>query len=141
MLTEFNTDMDIISALSDTPGLPASELKAKFDEGGRAIKQYLNDSLVPYINDMAESLDEVSEAVGSMPQVADSLSENDAAKALSAKQGKLLADALSAQESRISSLESGAVSINTLLGGKQKTISFGTAEPTGGVSGDIYIKY
>lgn len=50
---KFNKDMNIISALDDEPndvgGLTAAELKAKFDEGGEAIKRYLNDTLIPAI--------------------------------------------------------------------------------------------
>lgn len=50
---KFNKDMKIISALDDEPndvgGLTAAALKAKFDEGGEAIKRYLNDTLIPAI--------------------------------------------------------------------------------------------
>lgn len=141
MLSEFNEDMDIIAALSDTPGLAASELKAKFDEGGRAIKQYINDTLVPAINDMQEVVDGVDDSLAAIPAVSDSLSSSDASKALSAKQGKVLNDALSAAVSRISSLESDAGSMTTLINGKQKKITYGTSDPSGGASGDIYIKY
>jgi hypothetical protein len=47
--------MAIISALDDEPndvgGLTASELKAKFDEGGEAIKSYINNTLAPVIEE------------------------------------------------------------------------------------------
>ena len=50
---KFNKDMKIISALDDEPndvgGLTAAELKAKFDEGGEAIKNYINDTLIPAV--------------------------------------------------------------------------------------------
>lgn len=50
---KFNKDMKIISALDDEPndvgGLTAAELKAKFDEGGEALKRYLNDTLIPAV--------------------------------------------------------------------------------------------
>ena len=50
---KFNKDMKIISALDDEPndvgGLTAAELKAKFDEGGEAIKRYLHDTLIPAV--------------------------------------------------------------------------------------------
>ena len=49
--TQFAKDMEIIGKLSDTPnvddGLTAAQLKEKFDEGGKAIKEYLNGSLLP----------------------------------------------------------------------------------------------
>ena len=50
---KFNKDMKIISALdyepNDVGGLTAAELKAKFDEGGEAIKNYINDTLIPAV--------------------------------------------------------------------------------------------
>lgn len=56
---KFNKDMKIISALDDEPndvgGLTAAELKAKFDEGGEAIKRYLNDTLIPAVVEDGET--------------------------------------------------------------------------------------
>lgn len=53
-LTKFEKDMVIIQKLDDEPndvgGLSAAELKAKFDEGGEAIKEYINETLVPELN-------------------------------------------------------------------------------------------
>lgn len=50
-ISEFDTDMNIIQQLSDEPndvdGLAAAELKAKFDEGGNALKTYINGTLIP----------------------------------------------------------------------------------------------
>lgn len=58
--TQFTKDMEIIGKLSDTPnvddGLTAAQLKAKFDEGGEAIKEYLNGVLLPEL--MAMTLTE-----------------------------------------------------------------------------------
>lgn len=52
-LNRFGKDMSIIAALDDEPndvgGLSAADLKAKFDEGGEALKQYLNDVLLPLL--------------------------------------------------------------------------------------------
>lgn len=54
-LVKFDKDMKIIQALDDQPndvgGLTAAELKAKFDEGGEALKEYINDVLIPSILD------------------------------------------------------------------------------------------
>lgn len=48
-LTKFEKDMVIIQKLDDEPndvgGLTSAELKAKFDEGGEAIKKYINETL------------------------------------------------------------------------------------------------
>lgn len=48
--TQFTDDMNIIAKLSDSPnvddGLTADQLKAKFDEAGKAIKNYINTVLL-----------------------------------------------------------------------------------------------
>lgn len=53
-LTQFTKDMNIIAALSDDPnvtdGLTAAQLKAKFDEGGLAVKTYLNGTLKTFVD-------------------------------------------------------------------------------------------
>lgn len=49
--TQFTKDMEIIGKLSDTPnvddGMTADQLKAKFDEAGESIKEYINNTLLP----------------------------------------------------------------------------------------------
>lgn len=53
-LSKLTKDMAIIRKLDDEPndvgGLTAAELKAKFDEAGEAIKEYLNETLLPELN-------------------------------------------------------------------------------------------
>ena len=55
-LSQFSKDMNIIAALDDEPndvgGMTASELKAKFDEGGNALKTYLNGTLLPALENL-----------------------------------------------------------------------------------------
>ena len=54
-IEKLNENVEIIQTLSDYPntdqGLTPAELKRKFDEGSRIIKDYLNEVLVPAIND------------------------------------------------------------------------------------------
>lgn len=49
----FNDDLEIIQSLDDEPndvgGLTAAELKAKFDEAGLAIQDYINKTLIPNV--------------------------------------------------------------------------------------------
>lgn len=146
MIHGFHEDMQIISALSDTPGLPSNELKAKFDEGGVALKSYINESLVPEIEDALDAIsggiDDVQTSLAAdIPDVEDSLTSLSAADALSAKQGKLLNDALTAQDTRLTSAEGTLTALYTAVNQKQKTITCGTAAPSGGANGDIYLKY
>jgi hypothetical protein len=53
-LTKFEKDMDVVQKLDDEPndvgGLTSAALKAKFDEGGKAVKEYLNDVLLPALD-------------------------------------------------------------------------------------------
>lgn len=55
-------DLDIIQKLDDEPndvgGLSAQELKAKFDEAGNTIKDFINDSLIPQV--LGDGLNEQS---------------------------------------------------------------------------------
>ena len=52
-ITRMTDDMGIISKLSDRPndtdGLTATGLKAKFDESGLTVKDYINDTLLPFL--------------------------------------------------------------------------------------------
>lgn len=54
MIEELGAELDIISALEDEPndvgGLTAAELKARFDEAGNIIKNYINGTLLPGLN-------------------------------------------------------------------------------------------
>lgn len=59
-LSKFEKDMNIVAALDDEPndvgGLTAAELKAKFDEGGNAVKKYLNETLTDELDDALSGL-------------------------------------------------------------------------------------
>lgn len=61
-LTTLSDDLDVIQKLDDEPndvgGMSAEELKAKFDEAPNAIKQYINDLLIPGIEAWFSELDQ-----------------------------------------------------------------------------------
>ena len=50
-ISRLDSDLNIIQQLDDEPndvgGLSATELKEKFDESGNTIKDFLNDVLIP----------------------------------------------------------------------------------------------
>lgn len=60
MLAVFSKDMNIIAVLSDAPvpsgDLTEAQFKAKFDEGGLALKQYINNTLIPYITALESTI-------------------------------------------------------------------------------------
>lgn len=64
-VNEFTKDMSIISQLDDEPndvgGLTSAELKAKFDEGGEAVKAYINETLVPAVNEDKGNIGQLQE--------------------------------------------------------------------------------
>lgn len=54
-----SADVELVSKLGDQPnqenGLTAEELKAVFDSGSKRLKKYINETLVPAVNELAES--------------------------------------------------------------------------------------
>lgn len=65
-ITRFNKDMNIIAELDSRPnavgGLSAAELKAKFDEGGVALKEYINGTMLPEVEQTIHDVEhEISE--------------------------------------------------------------------------------
>ena len=55
-ITKLNDDLNIVQKLDDQPndvgGLTAAELKAKFDESGLAIQDYINNTLIPFLENL-----------------------------------------------------------------------------------------
>lgn len=60
-LQEMTENVEIVQTLSDYPnqeeGLSAEELKAKFDQGPKALKEYINDQLVPAVRELERVVD------------------------------------------------------------------------------------
>lgn len=60
-IEKMTDDVEIIQALSDNPnsedGLTSEDLKKKFDEGSRRIKNYINKTLVPAVNQKMSTSD------------------------------------------------------------------------------------
>lgn len=58
-IEKLRRNVEIIATLADEPnmtdGLSADELKAKFDEAPAILKEYINDTLVPAINEKGEA--------------------------------------------------------------------------------------
>ena len=55
-IEKFNKNMAIIAALDDEPndvgGMTSAELKNKFDEGGKALQSYMNETLIPALENL-----------------------------------------------------------------------------------------
>lgn len=55
-IEKFNKNMAIIAALDDEPndvgGMTSAELKNKFDEGGKALQTYMNEILIPALENL-----------------------------------------------------------------------------------------
>lgn len=70
-----NGDLSIISKLDDEPndvgGLTSTQLKAKFDEAGNTIKDYLNNSLIPAV--LAADATEATRSAAEAERVANEL--------------------------------------------------------------------
>lgn len=50
-LPKFTENLNIIGSLPDRPAMTAGDLKAKFDEGNNLIKKYLNEMLIPELDE------------------------------------------------------------------------------------------
>lgn len=126
----FEKDMNIISKLSDEPnntkneGLDGHQLKDKFDEGGEALKQYLNEVLLPYLEGVqaAASLGiatisgisgatNVQEALEALKKAIDNTSAG-AIPDASLGGGKLIAKTITARE-----MADGSIGENALING------------------------
>lgn len=88
--TKLTKDMSIIAKLDDEPndvgGLSATQLKAKFDEAGDAIKEYLNETLLPELAAATASAMLGATMDGEHVSVQDALDE---LKTLGMKQGNV----------------------------------------------------
>ena len=55
-IEKFNKNMAIIAALDDEPndvgGMTSAELKNKFDEGGKALQTYMNETIIPALENL-----------------------------------------------------------------------------------------
>lgn len=56
-MERLTADLNIISSLADQPAMTARDLKAKFDEAGNIIKDFLNDQLLDELEDWQASID------------------------------------------------------------------------------------
>lgn len=87
-LNTLTSDLDIIQKLDDQPndvgGLTPAELKAVFDRAGNIIKNYLNGTLVPQIQDFVDIADRLNEMLNGIDGVLNVL-ENDSAKLVTGK--------------------------------------------------------
>ena len=114
-LTKLTENLNKVSSLPDKPTLQADELKSVFDEAGNVIKSYINETLTEEIEKLVSDTAKTTKTT-----VENSLTSTSTTSALSAAQGTVLKE---------------------LIESKQKTITRGTSEPSGGSDGDIYIQY
>lgn len=55
-LPELTENLNVHQSLPDKPALNSDELKRKFDEAPNAIKEYVNETLLPELNSILTSL-------------------------------------------------------------------------------------
>lgn len=158
-LTKLTSNLNSIQSLPNKPSLEAEELKAEFDKSGNLIKEYINEILTEEIETLITSTVEAAKVI-----VENVLTSTSAVNALSANQGKALKDIIDTMKTKLDGIAAGANkttvenvltststtnalsanqgrALKALIDAKQKTITRGTATPTGGSAGDIYIQY
>ena len=158
-LTKLTSNLNSIQSLPNKPSLEAEELKAEFDKSANLIKEYINEILTEEIEALISSTVESAKII-----VESVLTSDSAVNALSASQGKVLKGLIDTMKTKLDGIATGAnkttveniltststtnaLSANQgkvlkgLVDAKQKIITRGTATPSGGSSGDIYIQY
>lgn len=122
--TQITKDMSIIQKLADNPTETASELKAKFDEGGEAVKEYLNSVHLPEleaeVTGLKGDISGLETAGGGYPCRHRQPDEHVGDRRAVGQPGE--------------SAEHGA-------GGQAEDDHGGHGQPSGGADGDVYIKY
>lgn len=158
-LTKLTENLNNVQSLANKPPLEAEELKAEFDKAGNSIKTYINEILTEEIEALINRTVESAKII-----VENVLTSESAVNALSANQGKALKDLIDTMKTKLDGIATGAnkttvenvltststtnaLSANqgkvlkSQIDAKQKMITRGTAAPSGGSSGDIYIQY
>lgn len=158
-LTKLTENLNNIQSLANKPPLEAEELKAVFDKSGNSIKDYINEILTEEIEELITNTVESAKVI-----VENVLTSESAVNALSANQGKVLKGLIDTINTKLSGIAEGANKttvenvltststtnalsanqgkvLNEKIATKQNTITRGTATPSGGSSGDIYIQY
>lgn len=139
---------NIISSLPDQPTLAAAQLKAKFDEGVGDVVDYIN-------NTLTEELDDKIPTLNPSVALATDASGNIAASSVSSTELSYLGGVTGPIQSQLNGKGSaGTISANMVLvsdgngnivsssvpSANLRNITYGTADPTGGNEGDIYLK-
>lgn len=164
IIEKFEKDMNVISTLPDEPndvgGLTAEELKGKFDEGGLAIQEYINEVLVPILNDWQVTggsgghviLDKMG---NEMPQRTRLMFNGTVSDDGVKTSVEFTADDIGAARANhrhstsdittgILGVAYGGTGASTAPVARRNlgipSISYGTEDPTGGNDGDIYFK-
>ena len=158
-LTKLTDNLNSIQSLPNKPSLEAEELKAEFDKSGNLIKAYINEILTEEIEALITNTVESAKVI-----VENVLTSSSSVNALSANQGKELKDLIDTMKTKLDGIATGANKttvenvltststtnalsayqgnvLKSQIDAKQKTITKGTATPSGGSSGDIYIQY
>lgn len=120
MLTKIVADQGVIGALQDQPTIGSTALKGKFDENPDKIIDYINNTLT----------EELDAALPAGLTVGRALISN--------ANGYTAVSDVTATE--LGYLDGVTSALQTQLNSKQKTITSGTADPSGGADGDIYLK-
>lgn len=135
-LPKFEKDMRIVSVLSDRPNAASNEhldglqLKQKFDEGGEALKEYINETLIPFL---AGSEAAASLGIGTISGISEATNIQQALEALkraidnttsgaipdgSLSGAKLIANAITERELSTNSVTTGKLADNAVSGTK-----------------------
>ena len=134
-LSKFEKDMQIIQALDDEPndvgGMSSAELKATFDEGGEAVKQFLNGVLIPALDtyiartDNPHFVTKAQVGLGNCDNTADDNKPVSAAQtaAIAAAKAEAVSAAASDATTKASAAKAEAIATSDTLGAAAAAVS------------------
>lgn len=130
-LSQLTENLNNHQGQADQPSLTALELKKLFDKAPNDIKDYLNGTLLPELENIFANVVLVTEIVND-------LSAGGSNVPISAEAVQTLNNTVTTLSTTVNNI---STSVNGLKSGAKTTITSGTANPSGGSNGDIYIQY
>lgn len=124
-LTELTSNLNIHQSHPDQPALTADELKEDFDKAGNLIKEYLNETLLPELNVIINSLQNkntsIDGAINSLQRIVGEATTN-----------------ITNIQTSISNIED---KTNNYKSGANTKITIGSSVPSSLENGEVYFQY
>ncbi len=131
-LTELTSNLNIHQSHPDQPALTADELKEDFDKAGNLIKEYLNETLLPELNGIINSLQNkdsnIDGTINNLQRIVEEATTN-----------------ITNIQTSISNINNSITSVqnktNNYKSGANTKITIGSSVPSSLENGEVYFQY